>query len=37
MIVVVLIYVVLGSFLESLTMILITVPVFAPLADSDMI
>lgn len=32
MIVVVLFYVALGSFLESLTMILITVPVFAPLA-----
>lgn len=33
MIVVVLFYVALGSFLESLTMILITVPVFAPLAE----
>jgi C4-dicarboxylate transporter DctM subunit len=33
MIVVILFYVVLGSFLESLTMILITVPVFAPLAQ----
>jgi tripartite ATP-independent transporter DctM subunit len=33
MIVIVLFYVVLGSFLESLTMILITVPVFAPLAQ----
>ena len=33
MIVVVLFYVVLGSFLESLTMIFITVPVFAPLAE----
>jgi len=30
---VVLFYIVLGSFLESLTMILITVPVFAPLAQ----
>ena len=34
MVVVVLFYIVLGSFLESLTMILITVPVFAPLAQS---
>ena len=34
MIVVILFYVVLGSFLESLTMILVTVPVFAPLAQS---
>jgi tripartite ATP-independent transporter DctM subunit len=34
MVVVVLFYVLLGSFLESLTMILITVPVFAPLAQS---
>jgi tripartite ATP-independent transporter DctM subunit len=33
MVVVVLFYVALGSFLESLTMILITVPVFAPLAE----
>ena len=33
MIVVVLFYIVLGSFLESLTMVLITVPVFAPLAQ----
>ena len=33
MIVVVLFYVALGSFLKSLTMILITVPVFAPLAE----
>jgi C4-dicarboxylate transporter, DctM subunit len=33
MVVVVLFYIVLGSFLESLTMILITVPVFAPLAQ----
>jgi C4-dicarboxylate transporter DctM subunit len=33
MVVVVLFYIVLGSFLESLTMILITVPVFAPLAE----
>ncbi len=33
MIVVILFYIVLGSFLESLTMILITVPVFAPLAQ----
>jgi tripartite ATP-independent transporter DctM subunit len=33
MIVVVVFYIVLGSFLESLTMILITVPVFAPLAQ----
>ena len=34
MVVVALFYIVLGSFLESLTMILITVPVFAPLAQS---
>ncbi len=34
MVVIVLFYIVLGSFLESLTMILITVPVFAPLAQS---
>ncbi|MEP7029772.1 MAG: TRAP transporter large permease subunit, partial [Pseudolabrys sp.] len=34
MLVIVLFYVLLGSFLESLTMILITVPVFAPLAQS---
>jgi C4-dicarboxylate transporter DctM subunit len=34
MIVVVFFYIVLGSFLESLTMVLITVPVFAPLAQS---
>ena len=34
MIVVILFYVVLGSFLELLTMILVTVPVFAPLAQS---
>jgi len=33
MLIVVLFYVLLGSFLESLTMILITVPVFAPLAQ----
>jgi len=33
MVVVILFYIVLGSFLESLTMILITVPVFAPLAQ----
>ena len=33
-IVIVLFYIVLGSFLESLTMIIITVPVFAPLAQS---
>jgi tripartite ATP-independent transporter DctM subunit len=33
MIVVVFFYIVLGSFLESLTMVLITVPVFAPLAQ----
>ena len=33
MVVVVVFYIVLGSFLESLTMILITVPVFAPLAQ----
>jgi TRAP-type C4-dicarboxylate transport system permease large subunit len=33
MIVVIFFYIVLGSFLESLTMILITVPVFAPLAQ----
>jgi tripartite ATP-independent transporter DctM subunit len=33
MVVVVLFYIVLGSFLESLTMVLITVPVFAPLAQ----
>jgi tripartite ATP-independent transporter DctM subunit len=33
MVVIVLFYIVLGSFLESLTMILITVPVFAPLAQ----
>ncbi len=33
MVVVVLFYIVLGTFLESLTMILITVPVFAPLAQ----
>ncbi len=34
MIVIVLFYIVLGSFLESLTMIIITVPVFAPLTQS---
>jgi tripartite ATP-independent transporter DctM subunit len=34
MVVIVLFYIVLGSFLESLTMVLITVPVFAPLAQS---
>ena len=34
MVVIVLFYIVLGSFLKSLTMILITVPVFAPLAQS---
>jgi len=34
MVIVVLFYIVLGTFLESLTMILITVPVFAPLAQS---
>ncbi len=34
MVVIVLFYIVLGTFLESLTMILITVPVFAPLAQS---
>ncbi|MBI3434063.1 MAG: TRAP transporter large permease [Proteobacteria bacterium] len=33
MVVVVIFYIVLGSFLESLTMVLITVPVFAPLAQ----
>jgi len=33
MIVIVFFYIVLGSFLESLTMVLITVPVFAPLAQ----
>ena len=33
MVVIVLFYIALGSFLESLTMILITVPVFAPLAQ----
>ena len=33
MVVIVLFYIVLGSFLESLTMVLITVPVFAPLAQ----
>jgi len=33
MVVVVMFYIVLGSFLESLTMVLITVPVFAPLAQ----
>jgi C4-dicarboxylate transporter DctM subunit len=33
MIVVVLFYIVAGSFLESLTMVIITVPVFAPLAE----
>jgi TRAP-type C4-dicarboxylate transport system permease large subunit len=34
MIVIVLFYIALGSFLESLTMIIITVPVFAPLTQS---
>ncbi len=34
MVVVVVFYILLGSFLESLTMVLITVPVFAPLAQS---
>ncbi len=34
MIVIVVFYIVLGSFLESLTMIIITVPVFAPLTQS---
>ena len=34
MIVIVLFYIMLGSFLESLTMIIITVPVFAPLTQS---
>ncbi len=34
MIVIVIFYIVLGSFLESLTMIIITVPVFAPLTQS---
>ena len=34
MIVIVLFYIVLGSFLKSLTMIIITVPVFAPLTQS---
>ena len=33
MVVVAVFYIVLGSFLKSLTMILITVPVFAPLAQ----
>lgn len=34
MIVVILFYIVAGSFLESLTMVIITVPVFAPLAEN---
>lgn len=34
MIVIVVFYIVLGSFLESLTMIIVTVPVFAPLTQS---
>ncbi len=34
MVIIVLFYIVLGTFLESLTMILVTVPVFAPLAQS---
>ena len=34
MIAIVVFYIVLGSFLESLTMIIITVPVFAPLTQS---
>jgi tripartite ATP-independent transporter DctM subunit len=34
MVIIVAFYIALGSFLESLTMVLITVPVFAPLAES---